>query len=102
MMNSEEALARPFSACTKRKVRSGKRWPRYCSHIRFAVIPGLVLGIQPAASAGAWGTMDPGDKHRDDTLLLARRLHLGLGEQVFRPVLVLPVLHGAHLGLQRG
>ena len=30
MMNSDEALASPFSACTKRKERSGTRWPRYC------------------------------------------------------------------------
>jgi hypothetical protein len=31
------------------------------------VIPGLVPGIQPTAIAGARGTMDPGDKHRDDS-----------------------------------
>ena len=32
------------------------------------VIPGLVPGIHPSADAGASGTMDFGDKHRDDTL----------------------------------
>src|SRR5436305_8727233 len=31
------------------------------------VIPGLVPGIQPSAVAGACGTMDPGDKRRDDS-----------------------------------
>src|SRR3954469_9878054 len=31
-------------------------------------IPGLVPGIQPTECFGASGTMDPGDKHRDDTL----------------------------------
>jgi hypothetical protein len=30
------------------------------------VIPGLVPGIQPSTSIEASGTMDPGDKHRDD------------------------------------
>jgi hypothetical protein len=30
------------------------------------VIPGLVLGIQPSADTRVCGTMDPGDKHRDD------------------------------------
>ena len=30
-------------------------------------MPGLVPGIQPSASNGVCGTMDPGDKHRDDT-----------------------------------
>src|SRR5262245_63352690 len=29
-------------------------------------MPGLVPGIQPSASAGASGEVDPGDKHRDD------------------------------------
>jgi hypothetical protein len=33
------------------------------------VIPGLVPGIQPTASAGASCEMDPGDKHRDDTVV---------------------------------
>jgi hypothetical protein len=31
------------------------------------VIPGLVPGIQRAAGAEASGTVDPGDKHRDDS-----------------------------------
>ena len=31
------------------------------------VIPGLVPGIQPSASCGAGGAMDPGDKRRDDS-----------------------------------
>ena len=34
--------------------------------MRDAVIPGLVPGIQLSAGSGASGTMDPGDKHRDD------------------------------------
>jgi hypothetical protein len=29
-------------------------------------MPGLVPGIRLSASVGACGTMDPGDKHRDD------------------------------------
>ena len=29
-------------------------------------MPGLVPGIQTSASTKACGTMDPGDKHRDD------------------------------------
>jgi hypothetical protein len=35
---------------------------------RAVVMPGLVPGIQPSTSAGASGEMDPGDKHRDDTV----------------------------------
>src|SRR5436853_3956026 len=35
------------------------------------VIPGLVPGIQPSAGARASGEMDPGDKHRDDTVEFA-------------------------------
>ncbi len=31
-----------------------------------AVIPGLVPGIHSSTHAGASGTLDPGDKHRDD------------------------------------
>ena len=37
-----------------------------CSRCAAIVIPGLVPGIQPSASAGASGTMDPGAKHRHD------------------------------------
>src|SRR2546423_11227282 len=33
-----------------------------------SVIPGPVPGIQASAGAGASGMMDPGDKHRDDTV----------------------------------
>src|SRR5882757_6776462 len=33
------------------------------------VIPGLVPGIHTKAGAGASGAMDPGDKHRDDTVV---------------------------------
>src|SRR4029453_18453388 len=36
--------------------------------VRNSVIPGLVPGIQTSAGAGASGTMDPGDKHRDDNV----------------------------------
>jgi hypothetical protein len=36
------------------------------------VMPGLVPGIQTSASTRACGTMDPGDKHRDDTGLECR------------------------------
>src|SRR5947207_15383978 len=36
--------------------------------VRNGVIPGLVPGIQASAGAGASGTMDPGDKHRDDNV----------------------------------
>jgi hypothetical protein len=32
------------------------------------VIPGLVPGIQPTASADMCGKLDPGNKCRDDTL----------------------------------
>jgi hypothetical protein len=35
--------------------------------LRRFVIPGLVPGIQTSADAGASGTKDPGDEHRDDT-----------------------------------
>ena len=35
------------------------------------VIPGLVPGIQLSVEFGACGTMDPGDKHRDDNLASA-------------------------------
>jgi hypothetical protein len=35
------------------------------------VIPGFMPGIQPSAAAAARGKMDPGDEHRDDTLMLA-------------------------------
>src|SRR5581483_2458882 len=46
----------------------------YSFHAPTLVIPGLpalglvprVPGIQPSACSGACGTMDPGDKHRDD------------------------------------
>jgi len=31
-----------------------------------AVIPGPVPGIHSSTHAGASGTLDPGDKHRDD------------------------------------
>src|SRR5688572_22172067 len=79
MMNSEEALARPFSACTRRKERSGKRRPRY-------------------ASPSPHSSMGRGEKKNS---LLARRFYLGLRKQVFRAVLVGPVLHGAHLALAR-
>jgi hypothetical protein len=34
------------------------------------VMPGLVPGTQPSTSAGARREMDPGDKHRDDTVEL--------------------------------
>jgi len=41
-------------------------------------MPGLVPGTQLSASAGASGTLDPGDKHRDDTVAAspARPVHL--------------------------
>jgi iron(III) transport system ATP-binding protein len=41
-------------------------------------MPGLVPGTQPSASAGASGALDPGDKHRDDTVAAspARPVHL--------------------------
>ena len=41
-------------------------------------MPGLVPGTQPSASAGASGSLDPGDKHRDDTVSAspARPVHL--------------------------
>jgi len=34
-------------------------------------MPGLVPGIQPSMGGGASGTMDPGDKRRDDERMLA-------------------------------
>src|SRR3990172_6030657 len=40
--------------------------------VRKGVMPGLVPGIQPYAHAGASGTMDPGDKHRDDKCCMWR------------------------------
>src|SRR5204863_2747377 len=36
------------------------------------VIPGLVPGIHLSAGARAKGTMDPGDKHRDDNMKITR------------------------------
>ena len=41
---------------------------------RLAVIPALVAGIQPTASADASGTVDPGRKARDDSGLQARQI----------------------------
>src|SRR6266571_5347819 len=38
-------------------------------------MPGLVPGIQPPASARASGTVDPGDKRRDDEAVLFERQH---------------------------
>src|SRR5581483_1664699 len=35
----------------------------------WAVIPGLVPGIQPSSCSGARGQLDPGDERRDDTLV---------------------------------
>ena len=32
------------------------------------VMPGLVPGIQPSASAAVCESVDPGDKHRDDSV----------------------------------
>ena len=49
------------------------RWGEGCIHGDIppwakigAVIPGLVPGNQISETAAARGTMDPGDKHRDD------------------------------------
>src|SRR5688572_7727037 len=39
-----------------------------------AVIPGLVPGIHQPAGAAASGTMDPGDKPRDDISIIPQRL----------------------------
>jgi hypothetical protein len=36
------------------------------------VIPGFMPGIQPTERAGVRGTLDPGDKHWDDTSRLSR------------------------------
>ena len=54
------------ACCSWRSARGsccGKWWGGYR---REAVMPGLVPGIQTSASAGARGTVDPGDKRRDD------------------------------------
>src|SRR5581483_5404872 len=79
MMKSDDALARPLSACTRRKDGSGKRWPR-CLPLP---MPGE-----------AWG--------EGVQLLLPCGLHLGVGEEVLGAVLVLPILHGAALSLPGG
>src|SRR4030095_14875477 len=96
MMNSDDAEASPFSACTKRKERSGTRWPRYR-----IVIPGLVPGLQPSRSARAAARWIPGTSPGMTPSLLAHRLHLVLGEQVLGAVLVFPALHGALLVFER-
>jgi len=38
-------------------------------------MPGLVPGIQPFTRAGAGGTLDPGDKRRDDTAMIPKLPH---------------------------
>jgi hypothetical protein len=40
--------------------------PEHVTEEGHAVIPGLVPGIQPTTDDGAVGTVDPGDKRRDD------------------------------------
>src|SRR5215510_1814733 len=94
IMNSVEALASPFNACSSRKETS-IRAP--CApHARAA----------PPRTRRRAGAPECADRARaaeaSGLLILARGLHLGFGEHVLGAVLIAPVLHGTDLALLAG
>src|SRR5262245_50745728 len=96
MMNSDEALASPFNACTNRKDRSMIAPCRRCRRPRPDPKP-----LQRPAAAAANPTY-PGEIRPNSSLFLARGLYVGLGKHVVGTVLVAPVLHASELTVAAG
>src|SRR5215813_1157722 len=105
MMNSDEALASPLSACTRRNETSGKRVPREHSVEAVPDLPwdrpwGRPWAIRVRSTRGPLGgRVERCELAFGFALFLALGPHLSFREQVLGAVLVLPILHAAHLAV---